>query len=163
MQAKSNLVVLLAITLSAACQTRVPAKSPAAAVADTANYDGFVIKTKRSIKAGDAIPVLVVGGTPVGAMSVLSVAAAEGVTDPSKAEPWFAAFPETTTMHDRAAVEHSDGERRGNVEAHRAPFHRNATTNAKDRARHWWAEANGTILLAAATSVSWSKRLHRRS
>jgi len=69
-----------------------------------AHYDGFVIRAKRSVKAGDAIPVLVVSGPSGGAMSVLSVEVAEGATEPSKAEPWFSAFPESTTMQDRAAA-----------------------------------------------------------
>ena len=106
MQAKSVFVVLLVMTI-AACQTTAPSKPPAAAAAaaETAHYDGFVIRAKRSVKAGDAIPVLVVGDTSgAAAMSVLSVEAAEGAMEPSKAEPWFTAFPEATTMHDRAAA-----------------------------------------------------------
>jgi hypothetical protein len=68
-----------------------------------AHYDGFVIEAKRPIKAGDEIPVLAVAASG-GALSVLSVEATEGVTEPSKAEPWFTAFPEATTTNDRAVI-----------------------------------------------------------
>jgi hypothetical protein len=113
MQTRSTVIVLLVITLAssgAVGQTTVPAKRPASgnasAVVDTAHYDGFVIMAKRSLRTGDAIPVLVVGGTSGGAMSVLSVEAAEGVKVTGKAEPWFTAFPEATTIRERAeAVE----------------------------------------------------------
>jgi hypothetical protein len=106
MQAKSTLIVLLVITFASSCagsQTAAPEKPHTAGNGSTAHYDGFVIKVKRSVKAGDAIPVLAVSGAS-GAMSVLSVEAAEGVTVPSKAEPWFSAFPEATTVQDRVAA-----------------------------------------------------------
>lgn len=78
----------------------MPSRSAVAEV----HYDGFVIRARRAVKSGDAIPVLVVSSASGGAMSVLSVEASEGATEPSKAEPWFSAFPEATTMQDRAAV-----------------------------------------------------------
>lgn len=102
------MIVILAIAMAASGavgQTTAPAKRPAtgtgAAAADTTHYDGFVITAKRSVKIADEIPVFVVGGASGGAMTVLSVEAAEGATDPSEAKPWFAAFPEATTLRDR--------------------------------------------------------------
>ena len=61
---------------------------------DIVHYGGYVIEATRTIKAGDSISVLVVGGT-----SVLSVEAGEG------AKPWFTAFKEGAKLNnDRAAA-----------------------------------------------------------
>lgn len=107
MPLRSTLTALLLFTFvaCAACVAghQTTATTTRSAVAE-ARYDGFVIKAKRSVKAGDEIPVLVVSGASGDAMSVLSVEATEGATEPSKTEPWFTAFPEATTMQDRAAA-----------------------------------------------------------
>ena len=49
--------------------------------------DSFLIETKRSIKAGDSIPVFLING-PV----ILSVEAADGTKKGSKTQPWFTAI-----------------------------------------------------------------------
>lgn len=50
--------------------------------------NGFSIETKRPIKTGDTVPVLVVGD------NILSVEAVGKTADGSEAKPWFTAFRE---------------------------------------------------------------------
>lgn len=61
------------------------------------DYD---IETKRSLKAGDSIPVLHCGNR-----SLISVEAAEGIKKGVKAEPWFTAFLKENSGTRNATIE----------------------------------------------------------
>jgi hypothetical protein len=61
-------------------------------------FDGYQIETKPVVKAGDTIPVLLIGD------AMLSVEPAEGAKDKSDTKPWFAAYKDGTKLSDRPAL-----------------------------------------------------------
>jgi hypothetical protein len=82
-------------------RTVLPAtmKAKVAVATGSIRSGGYLIETKRPIKSGDSIPVLVISGA-----SVLSVEAASAKPT-SDAEPWLIAIREkSTAKSDRAAA-----------------------------------------------------------
>ena len=65
---------------------------------ETVRLDGWQVETKRAVKAGDTVPVLLFGD------ALLSVEPSEGAKDKSDAKPWFAAYKEGTKLSDRPAL-----------------------------------------------------------
>lgn len=63
---------------------------------ETLRLDGYQVETKRALKTGDTIPVLLIGD------ALLSVEAAEG--NKSDATPLFAAYKDGTKVSDRAPL-----------------------------------------------------------
>jgi len=65
---------------------------------ETLRLDGYQIETKRAVKAGDTIPVLLIDDT------LLSVEPADAAKDKSNTKPWFAAYKDSTKLSDRPAL-----------------------------------------------------------
>jgi hypothetical protein len=65
---------------------------------ETLRLDGYQVETKRAVKAGDTIPVLLIGD------ALLSVEPADGAKDKSDTKPWFAAYKDSTKLSDRPAL-----------------------------------------------------------
>jgi hypothetical protein len=63
----------------------------------TVRLDGYTVETRRTVKSGDIIAVLIISD------SLLSAETAEGAKGRSETQPWFAAYKDATNLSDRAA------------------------------------------------------------